>query len=90
MRKLFITSDAKTPEVALNLQGKCHKSSRENPAMLACDAKNRHDIVFRDRAMRSACGSDSRCCMACDASDGDVKIEISGGVRVRFRVRFQA
>ena len=35
---------------------KCQKSLCKDPAMLACDARNRH--VFEDRAMRSACDSD--------------------------------
>ena len=49
----------------------CHQSSRENPAMLICNAKNRH--VFQDRVMRKACDSDSRCGLACDASGHDAK-----------------
>ena len=48
--KFFFTSDAKTPWVALNSQEKCHKSSRENLAMLACDANN--PLLFQSRAAK--------------------------------------
>ena len=72
MRKCFSTSDVKTFYAEQNSQEKSHKNSRENPAMLACDAKNRH--VFYDRAMRNACDSDSRCGLACDASACDAKL----------------
>ena len=66
----FIISDAK-PSGCLNSQEKCHKNSPENPAMLACDAKNQH--VFRDRAMRNACNSDSGCGLACNAGARNAK-----------------
>ena len=55
----------------LKSQEKQQKNPGENPAMLACDAKNRH--VFKDRAMRNVCDSDSRCGLACDASTRDAK-----------------
>ena len=58
-------------KVALNPQEKCYESSREHPAMLACDAQNQH--VFQDRAVRNACDADSRCGWACDASAGYAK-----------------
>ena len=72
-KKFLFTSDAKTLWVAVNLQEKCHKSSRENPAMLACNVENRH--VFQHRAMRNACNSNSetRCGLTCDGSARDAK-----------------
>ena len=39
--------------------------------MLACDAKKQH--VLKDRAMRNACDSDSRCGLTCDASARNAK-----------------
>ena len=38
--KSFVASDAKTPQQRFEITGKCHKSSCENSAMLACDAKS--------------------------------------------------
>ena len=67
----FFASDAKTYSLDLRSQENASKKACENPAMLACDAKNRG--VFKDRAMRNACGSDSRCGLACDASARDAK-----------------
>ena len=63
--KKFFASDAKTHSFDLE------KDACENPAMLACDAKNRD--VFQDRAMQNAFDSDSRCVLACDVSAGDAK-----------------
>ena len=37
-----IASDAKTPFAWSEITGKCHEKHCENPAVLACDAKNRH------------------------------------------------
>ena len=51
--------------------GKALQSSCESPAMLACDAKNRH--VFGYRAMQNACDFDFCCGLACDASAGDAE-----------------
>ena len=53
----------KTHSFDLEAQENARKKTYENPAMLACDAKNRH--VFKDRAMRNACDSDSCCSLAC-------------------------
>ena len=41
MRKVFFASDAKTHSLDQKLQENARKKARENPAMLACDAKNR-------------------------------------------------
>ena len=71
MRKSFFASDAKTHSLDLKSQENARKKACENPAMLACDAKNRG--VFQDRAMRNACDSDSRCGLACDASTRGAK-----------------
>ena len=69
--KKFFASDVKTHSLDLKSQENARKKDCENPAMLACDAKNHG--VFLDRAMRNACDSDSRCGLACDASARDVK-----------------
>ena len=69
MQTSFSLAMRKKPQIDLISPEKSHKNSRENPAMLACDAKNRH--VFKGRAMRNACDSDSRCGLACDASTRD-------------------
>ena len=47
--KKFFASDAKTHSFDLKSQENARKKACENPAMLACDAKNRD--VFQDRAM---------------------------------------
>ena len=41
MRKCFFASDAKTHSLDLKSHENVRKKARENPAMLACDAKNR-------------------------------------------------
>ena len=71
MRNSFFASDAKTHLLDLKSQETCQKNPCENPAILACDAKNQH--AFKDRAMRNACDSDSRCGLACDARARDAK-----------------
>ena len=40
MRKSFFASDAKTRSLDLKSQKNARKNACENPAMLACDAKN--------------------------------------------------
>ena len=65
----FFASDAKTHSLDLKSQENARKEVCENPAMLACDAKNRGV----GRAMRNACDSASRCGLACDASACDAK-----------------
>ena len=65
-----IASDARlamrNPRWFSGFTGEVPQSSRENSAMLACDAKESH--ICWHRAMRNACDSDSGCGLAWDAT----------------------
>ena len=51
--------------------------------MLACDVKHQH--AFQNRTMRNACGSNSRCGVACDASAGAMRIASDAGDTLQAR-----
>ena len=68
MPKSFFASDAKTHQLDLKSQENARKTFCENPAMLACDAKNRH--VFKiERCEMPAIRTPA----ACDASTRDAQ-----------------